>query len=60
LAWTGDPAFNLLWTMLLGPNVTVPAGVGPKGLPMGVQLVGRVGKDRETLAWARWMQAAMG
>lgn len=60
LAWTGDPAFNLLWTMLLGPNVTVPAGVGPKGLPMGVQLVGRVGKDRETLAWARWLQAAMG
>ncbi|WP_368414809.1 amidase [Falsiroseomonas sp.] len=60
LAWTGDPAFNLLWTMLLGPNVTVPAGVGPKGLPMGVQLVGRVGTDRETLAWARWMQAAMG
>jgi Asp-tRNA(Asn)/Glu-tRNA(Gln) amidotransferase A subunit family amidase len=60
LAWTGDPAFNLLWTMLLGPNVTVPAGVGPKGLPMGVQLVGRIGKDRETLAWARWMQASMG
>ena len=60
LAWTGDPAFNLLWTMLLGPNVTVPAGVGPKGLPMGVQLVGRVGTDRETLAWARWLQGAMG
>jgi Asp-tRNA(Asn)/Glu-tRNA(Gln) amidotransferase A subunit family amidase len=60
LGWTGDPAFNSLWTMLHGPNVTIPAGTGPKGLPMGVQLVGRVGADAATLGWARWLQAAMG
>jgi Asp-tRNA(Asn)/Glu-tRNA(Gln) amidotransferase A subunit family amidase len=60
LGWTGDPAFNALWTLLHGPNITIPAGVGPKGLPMGVQLVGRVGEDAETLAWARWLQGAMG
>nr|WP_270939117.1 amidase [Roseomonas sp. MO-31] len=60
LGWTGDPAFNLLWTMLLGPNITVPAGTGPKGLPMGVQLVGRLGEDAAVLGWARWLQAALG
>jgi Asp-tRNA(Asn)/Glu-tRNA(Gln) amidotransferase A subunit family amidase len=59
LGWTGDPAFNLLWTFLWGPNVTVPAGKGPKGLPLGVQLVGRIGEDAAVLAWARWLQAAI-
>jgi Asp-tRNA(Asn)/Glu-tRNA(Gln) amidotransferase A subunit family amidase len=60
LGWTGDPAFNLLWTMLWGPNVTVPAGRGPKGLPLGVQLVGRIGEDAAVLSWARWLQSAIG
>uniref|UniRef100_UPI001F42F038 amidase n=1 Tax=Falsiroseomonas oryziterrae TaxID=2911368 RepID=UPI001F42F038 len=60
LGWTGDPAFNSLWTMLHGPNVTIPAGTGPKGLPLGVQLVGRVGEDAAVLGWARWLQHAMG
>jgi Asp-tRNA(Asn)/Glu-tRNA(Gln) amidotransferase A subunit family amidase len=60
LAWTGDPAFNLLWTTLWGPNVTIPAGTGPKGLPLGVQLVGRIGEDAAVLGWARWLQAALG
>lgn len=60
LAWTGDAAFNLLWTTLWGPNVTIPAGTGPKGLPLGVQLVGRIGEDAALLSWARWLQAALG
>jgi Asp-tRNA(Asn)/Glu-tRNA(Gln) amidotransferase A subunit family amidase len=60
LHYTGDATFNLLWTTLHGPNVTVPAGLGPKGLPMGVQLVGPAGSDARVLAVARWVQAAMG
>jgi len=60
LGWTGDPAFNSLWTMIWGPNITVPAGTGPKGLPIGVQLVGRIGEDAAVLGWARWLQHAMG
>lgn len=56
LGWTGDPAFNLLWTLLHGPCVTVPAGTGPKGLPLGLQIVGRIGEDREALAWAEWVR----
>ena len=40
LSRTGDPIFNRAWTLLLGPCLTLPAGRGPRGLPVGVQLVG--------------------
>ena len=60
LGWTGDPAFNFLWTTLRVPCVTVPAGLGPRGLPLGIQIVGRQGDDAAVLAWARWVQAALG
>jgi Asp-tRNA(Asn)/Glu-tRNA(Gln) amidotransferase A subunit family amidase len=60
LGWTGDPAFNLIWTALHVPCVTVPAGTGPDGLPLGVQIVGRHGDDRAVLAWAQWVAAAIG
>lgn len=58
LGWTGDPAFNSLWTLLHVPCVTVPAGEGPKGLPLGVQIVTGFGRDRAALAWAEWVRAA--
>ncbi len=60
LGWTGDPAFNFVWTSLHVPCVTVPAGTGPRGLPLGIQVVGRRGEDRATLAWARWVEARLG
>ncbi|MBB5694979.1 amidase [Muricoccus pecuniae] len=60
LGWTGDPGFNLLWTALHAPAVTVPAGTGPRGLPLGVQLVAAPGRDREALRWAEWVRQAMG
>jgi Asp-tRNA(Asn)/Glu-tRNA(Gln) amidotransferase A subunit family amidase len=59
LEWTGDPAFNSIWTSLHVPCVTVPAGTGPNGLPLGIQIVGRQGDDRAVLAWARWVEAAI-
>lgn len=37
---TGNSVFNSLWTLLHLPVVGVPAGDGPTGLPIGVQLVG--------------------
>ena len=59
LEWTGDPMFNLIWTSLHVPCVTVPAGTGPDGLPLGIQIVTRIGEDRQALAWARWVAAAI-
>ncbi len=60
LEWTGDPSFNLLWTSLQVPCVTVPAGAGPGGMPLGVQVVARRGEDRAALMWAAWAAAAIG
>lgn len=59
IEWTGDPSFNYIWTTLRVPCVTVPVGTGPKGLPMGIQIVGRAGDDRAVLAWAAWVQNAL-
>ncbi len=52
---TGDSIFNGLWTMAGSPAITLPLLKAPNGLPMGVQLVGRVGGDRELLRTARWL-----
>ncbi len=59
LEWTGDPVFNLIWTSLHVPCVTVPAGTGPDGLPLGIQIITRIGEDRQALAWAQWVAAAL-
>ncbi len=53
LAYTGNPVFNRMWTLLGTPAVTIPAGKGPGGLPVGIQLVGRIGDD------ARLMECAL-
>ncbi|HEX6156857.1 MAG TPA: amidase [Burkholderiales bacterium] len=56
---TGNTAMNRLWTLLHGPCVTVPAGDGPAGMPMGIQIVGLPGTDARTLAVARWVERAL-
>jgi Asp-tRNA(Asn)/Glu-tRNA(Gln) amidotransferase A subunit family amidase len=60
LASTGDPVFNRAWTLLGVPCVTLPHGRGPKGLPLGVQLVGAFDGDAALLGWARWAGRALG
>lgn len=60
LASTGDSSFNILWSGLHVPCIAVPAGVGPDGLPLGIQIVGRRGEDRQALAWAQWVASALG
>ncbi|MBX6317694.1 amidase [Pigmentiphaga sp.] len=56
LSDTGSSVFNRIWTSLHVPCITVPAGTGPDGLPLGIQLVGRRGHDAQLLGWARWLQ----
>jgi len=57
---TGDPIFNTIWTVLHVPCITVPAGTGPQGLPLGIQIVGRMNEDKAVLAWAEWVRQAVG
>jgi Asp-tRNA(Asn)/Glu-tRNA(Gln) amidotransferase A subunit family amidase len=60
LADTGSAAFNALWTQLYMPCLTLPAGRGPDGLPVGVQLVARRHTDERLLATALWVEARLG
>ena len=53
---TGLPYFNRNWSVLHTPAVHVPYGRGPNGLPIGFQVVGRIGDDARTLACAHWLQ----
>jgi amidase len=59
LGSTGDPTFNRGWTMLHVPCVTVPTGPGPGGLPVGAQLVGRIGDDARVLSAAMLLEAEL-
>ena len=56
---TGDPAFNRIWSLLQLPCITVPAGKGPNGLPIGVQLVARSAQDALLLAVALATEMAL-
>jgi Asp-tRNA(Asn)/Glu-tRNA(Gln) amidotransferase A subunit family amidase len=60
IASTGDVALNVVWTLLHAPCVALPAGRGPNGLPVGLQVVGRIGDDARTLACARWIEKRLG
>lgn len=53
LSHTGDACFNILATWTYSPAVTLPVHTGPKGLPIGMQLVGRRGGDMSLLAMAK-------
>jgi Asp-tRNA(Asn)/Glu-tRNA(Gln) amidotransferase A subunit family amidase len=60
LGSTGSAMFNALWTMLYMPCLTLPAGKGPQGLPLGVQLVGRRHADERLLETALWVERRLG
>jgi Asp-tRNA(Asn)/Glu-tRNA(Gln) amidotransferase A subunit family amidase len=49
----GDPVMALPWTHAHLPVVCLPAGTAPGGLPLGIQLVGRLGADEQLLGFAQ-------
>jgi Asp-tRNA(Asn)/Glu-tRNA(Gln) amidotransferase A subunit family amidase len=56
---TGDPLFCRSWSILGLPSVHLPFTTGHKGLPVGLQLVGRFGQDHRLLAAAQWVHERM-
>jgi aspartyl-tRNA(Asn)/glutamyl-tRNA(Gln) amidotransferase subunit A len=46
LSSTGDPRYIAPWTALGGPIVTQPIGSDANGLPIGMPVCGRPGRDR--------------
>jgi Asp-tRNA(Asn)/Glu-tRNA(Gln) amidotransferase A subunit family amidase len=55
-ATTGDPTFCTRWTLVGAPAISIPTGLGPYGLPLGLQLVGRPGSDAGLVSLARWAE----
>jgi Asp-tRNA(Asn)/Glu-tRNA(Gln) amidotransferase A subunit family amidase len=58
LSSTGDPMFNRLWTLMGAPCVNVP-GFFENELPLGIQIVGRFGRDKAALEAALFMERAI-
>jgi Asp-tRNA(Asn)/Glu-tRNA(Gln) amidotransferase A subunit family amidase len=53
---TGDPRFCTRWTLAGAPAITLPTGLGPDCLPLGLQLAGAPGADRRLLRAAAWVE----
>ncbi len=56
---TGDPRFCSRWSLAGAPAITIPTGLGPHRLPLGLQLVGAPGTDERLLAAAAWAEAQL-
>ena len=52
-------AFNVLWTLMHVPCITLPCFSGPNGMPVGIQIVGPQHEDGQTLSWAGWVDEVL-
>jgi Asp-tRNA(Asn)/Glu-tRNA(Gln) amidotransferase A subunit family amidase len=59
LHYTGDAEFCAPWTLLGAPAVTLPAGFGRNGLPLGIQIVGDYRHDVRVLRVAKWVETIL-
>ncbi len=59
LETTGDPRLCTRWTLVGAPAISLPAGRGPAGLPLGLQLAAQPGADRRLLGAAAWVESRL-
>jgi Asp-tRNA(Asn)/Glu-tRNA(Gln) amidotransferase A subunit family amidase len=60
LSYTGDAEYCAPWTLLGVPALSLPAGFGKNGLPLGIQIVGPYRQDHRTLRVAKWVEGTLG
>jgi aspartyl-tRNA(Asn)/glutamyl-tRNA(Gln) amidotransferase subunit A len=60
LASTGNAALLTPWSSLGLPAITIPAGLCPEGLPLGLQLVAPALADYKLLQVGAWCEAVLG
>jgi Asp-tRNA(Asn)/Glu-tRNA(Gln) amidotransferase A subunit family amidase len=49
---TGNSNMNLPWTHAGMPAISLPAGLAPDGLPLGLQVIGLAMADEKLISWA--------
>lgn len=59
LDYTGDAEYCAPWTLIGAPAVSLPAGFGKRGLPLGIQVVGSYRQDYHLLRVAKWIEGAL-
>src|SRR6266702_3514290 len=59
LGYTGDAHYCAPWTLLGTPAVSLPAGFGKNGLPLGLQIVGAYRQDHRALRVAKWIESVL-
>ncbi|SDT59954.1 amidase [Bradyrhizobium canariense] len=59
LHYTGDAEYCAPWTLLGAPALSLPAGFGKNGLPLGIQIVGPYRQDLRTLRVAKWIEGVL-
>jgi len=57
---TGDPRFNSPWSYAGVPTVSIPCGLDPAGLPLGLQFIAARGLDEHLLSVAIWCEQRLG
>ncbi len=59
LETTGDAIFNAPWSYLGLPTLSIPIGLSPDGLPLGVQIVGLSQDNTELFPIAAWCERVL-
>jgi amidase len=59
LDYTGDAEYCAPWTLLGVPALSMPAGFGKNGLPLGIQVVGKYRDDLRMLRAAKWIESTL-
>jgi len=59
LSSTGDPWFQVPWSLSGLPTIALPTGLNGEGLPLSLQLVGAAFKEEKLLAAAHWCEKAL-
>jgi Asp-tRNA(Asn)/Glu-tRNA(Gln) amidotransferase A subunit family amidase len=57
---SGNPIFSTIWTLVGAPTITLPLLRNAEGMPIGVQLVGRLRGDAGLLSVAAWLERSWG
>ncbi len=59
LSSTGDPWFQVPWSLSGLPAITIPSGLNEERLPLGIQLAGAPFAEGKLLAAARWCEKSL-